>query len=164
MKRSSPHKYFFSILFFLSAIALPLACTPNQKILESGNTSAANSNTANAEPPAEKPVSSIDRDIEAMRNADFDFIFVFRRKDDGAMDTEDKRFFNSFTPLETNRRRVSDNGKAVIIGTNYRWDPALFKKFTERFNLEDYSKPENEIINSNANINANNDKREPNGR
>lgn len=87
-----------------------------------------------------------------MRNADFDFIFVFRRKDGSEMDTDDKKFFNSFTPLETNRRRLTDGGRAIIIGTNYRWTPELFKKFTERFNLEDYSKPENEIIDSNANI------------
>jgi hypothetical protein len=141
------------------AVLLLTACTANQKILESANTSAANARAANTAPPPEKPVSSTEQDIEAMRNADFDFIFVFRRKDDGEMDADDKKFFNSFTPLETNRRRLSDNGKAVIIGTNYRWTPDLFKKFTDRFNFEDYSKPENEIINSNANTNAIKDRR-----
>ena len=66
------------------------------------------------------------------------------------MEADDKKFFNTYSPPETNRRRLSDEGRAIIIGSNYRWPAETFKLFTDRFNLEDYSKPENEIINANA--------------
>lgn len=125
-----------------------LGCTPNQKILESAN--------ATPEPVDavavnnEKPANQVEQDLQAMRNADFNFIFLFRRKDGAAMEADDKKFFNTYSPPETNRRRLSDEGRAIIIGSNYRWPAETFKLFTDRFNLEDYSKPENEIINANA--------------
>lgn len=151
---------FMSGILRLSAVAVMLAlaaasCTPNKQILESANANSPVSNTASAPAAGERPVDTVEQDIQAMRNADFNYIFLFRRKDDGAMDADDKKFFNAHTPPETNRRRLSDEGRAVIIGSNYRWDPETFKLFTERFNLEDYSKPENEIIDSGANTKGN---------
>lgn len=157
MTRLLSWKRLMPALLILSFAVFISACTPNQKIMESANLAAENTNTANVAPAVGRPLSTVEQDIQAMRNADFDFIFLFRRKDGAEMDADDKKFFNSFTPAETNRRRISDGGRAIIIGTNYRWPSELFKKFTERFSLEDYSKPENEIINSNANTNANKD-------
>jgi len=86
-----------------------------------------------------------------MRNADFNYIYAFRRKDGRAMDADDKRFVNSNTPSETNRRRVSTDGKVIILGSNYRFPPEMLKNLTDRFIFEDYSKPDSEIMQANTN-------------
>ena len=88
-----------------------------------------------------------------MKNADFNFIFVFRRKDGTVLDEDDKNYINAVTPGETNRRRLSDEGRAVIMGSNCRFPPEAMKARTDRFTLEDHSKPESEIPGGNANTN-----------
>src|SRR4051812_29263504 len=115
-----------SLVLFLLLIS---ACAPNQKILESANSTP---EPINAPANPEKPVNQVELDVQAMRNADFNFIYLFRRKDGSAMDADDKKFFNANTPPETNRRRLSDDGRAIIIGSNYRWPPETFKLFTDR--------------------------------
>ncbi len=61
------------------------------------------------------------------------------------MDAEDKRFVNEHMPPETNRKKLSENGKAIIIGTNYKIPPELFTPLSERFEVKDLSKSEIEI-------------------
>ena len=135
------------------------ACGPNQRILESSN---AHSNTLSdtgtpvrAADNAVNLAPTIQHDIDAMKTADFNFIFVFRRKDGGVIDSDDKQFVNQYTPTETNRRILSDGGRAIIMGANYRWPPETIKLFSERFEIEDHSKPESEMIKPNSNAAAN---------
>lgn len=98
------------------------------------------------EPIVERPaLPQFETDIEAMRTADFNYIYVFRRRDGGVMTPEDKTFFSSYTPIETNRRKLSDGEKAVILGSNFRFPPDIMKALSERFELTDLSKPESEI-------------------
>ncbi len=89
-----------------------------------------------------------------MRNADFNYIYAFRRRDGAAMDADDKKFVNNYTPVETNRRRLSDDGMAIIIASNYRSLPENLKVFTDRYTFADYSKPESEIMAANTNSNG----------
>ena len=113
-------------------------CGPNQRIIESGN---ARERTVAAETP-EAPGSTaptFEQDLEAMRTADFAFIYVFRRKDGGVLDASDKSFIAQTSPVEMNRRRLSDNGKAVIIGSNFRMPPQALETLKEVFAFEDYS-------------------------
>lgn len=115
-----------------------IGCTPNRRIMDEG--------AKTPEPIVEKPaLPQFETDIEAMRTADFNYIYVFRRKDGGVMTAEDKTFFSSYTPIETNRRKLSDGEKAVILGSNFRFPPDLLKILSERFELTDLSKPESEI-------------------
>ncbi|MBC7901751.1 MAG: hypothetical protein H7070_17060 [Saprospiraceae bacterium] len=138
------------ILLITAIVFAALACTPNQSILNSANESA----TPNAPSNISPPVSSFENDLQSMRDADFNFIHVFRRKDGKVMDADDKRFMAGNTPAETNRRRLSDDGKAIITGSNYRFPPEIITLLTGRFDLEDHSKPESEIMNANGNSNA----------
>ena len=118
------------------------ACAPNERILQSANentsgaseSAAMNSNIASS-------VSSFDQDLNAMRTADFNFIYVLRRKDGATLRGDDKSFLSRTIPSEMNRRQVSDEGRAVIIGSNFRLSPELVKVFRDRFALEDHSKP-----------------------
>lgn len=137
------------ILILLSAFAA-LACTPNQNILKSANESATPEAPAKVVPAA----SGFETDLQSMRNADFNFIHVFRRKDGLPMDADDKRFVSGITPIETNRRKLSDDGKAIITGSNYRFPPEVMKQLTDRFSMEDFSKPESEILAANTNLNS----------
>ncbi len=119
-----------AILFFLLAPAA--ACTPNKRIIESARTP----EPMNIEPA----VSSFEGDLQAMRNADFKFILVFRRKDNNVMDVDDKALVNANTPPDANRRKLSDGGKAIIIGTNFPFFPGSITRLTDRFVMEDHSK------------------------
>lgn len=127
----------------LLAVAM-IACVPNQRIVNSS-----------AETPVPVPVnaaplvSNFDSDLQAMRNADFKFILVFRRKDGGMLTPDDKAFANANGP-QANRRKLADEAKAIIIGSNFQFLPGTLEKMAERFIMEDYSKPDSGPMVSNS--------------
>ena len=133
----------------VSAIAL-CSCGPNERIMNSAaenrSEQARAANTAANTAPAPR---TFEQDLNAMRNADFSFIYVFRRKDGGVLDADDKSFITRTTPSEINRRALADEGKALILGSNFRLPDDNLQQFKERFFFEDHSKPESEIMNSN---------------
>lgn len=88
-----------------------------------------------------------------MQTADFNFIYIFRRKDGAVLDAADKKTASDNLPPEINRRKVIEDGKAVIIGSNYRLPPENFKVLESRFAIEDHSKPISEMTNANTNTN-----------
>ena len=136
----------FGISMLIAAI-VGASCSPNQRIVESnGQWSNQEANRA-AATPVQK---TIEQDIESMRTADFIFIYVLRRKDGGALDSEDKQFATSVIPGQMNRRTVSTDGKAILIGSNFRMPQEERKLIEERFALEDLSRdPEAQDQNAN---------------
>lgn len=143
------------ILKKLGAIILAFAfgsaigCTPNQRIVDSAKT---------PEPAAtDRPQKTgFDVDLESMRTADYTYIYVFRRKDGAELNNEDKKFINSQKPLEVNRVRLSDNGRAVIFGSNFRLPPEVLKSLTDIYAFEDYSKPASDTTPANVAANESN--------
>jgi hypothetical protein len=116
-------------------------CGPDERILRSGNSEPAASNI-------ERRAPKIADDIEAMRTADFEFIYVLRRKDGGVIDAEDRSVIRVNTS-EANRRVSAEDGKAFLIGSNTKLTPKNMMALYERFAVENYSKPEpTEISNS----------------
>jgi len=89
-----------------------------------------------------------------MRNANFNYIFVLRRKDGGKLDADDKAFVRGVTG-GFNRRTLSDDEKAVIVGSNPKVPADTLEMIKSRFQVEDFSKPASEITNDNAAVNAN---------
>lgn len=124
-----------------------IACTPNKRIVES---SAENPPMPKTEGPVEPAVATFESDLQTMRTADFNFIYVFRRKNRGELDSDDRAFMIANTPPEMNRRKLSDGGRVLIVGSNFRFPPENLKLMTERFSFEDYSKPESAIMNANS--------------
>lgn len=124
-----------------------LACGPNPNILKSGK-----------ETPApvtgERPVSSFESDLETMRTANFEYIFVLRRKDGGKLDGEDKKFAKGNMPPEINRIAVSGDDKAIIAGSHFPFPPEALKLLQSRFNFEDFSDPKNAPAAKDANANV----------
>ena len=129
------------ILLFIAAVGFALGCGPNQSILES-----ANRNTA---PAANTSIekSSMEQDLDAMRNADFRVVFVLRRKDGAEFDSEDRAVVRQNT-TQANRRVSADGGRAVIVGSNFPLDPKGMELLKQRFNFEDHSPT---TVNSNSN-------------
>ena len=134
------------ILSILVALMGDLAsgCGANETVLKSGKETPAANRT-----PA---LANIEADIEEMRTADFDFIFVIRRKDGAPIDDADRAAIRAQTE-EANRRISSENGKAVVVGSNFLLPGEKMRALYGRFAIENFSKPGAEALDSGANTN-----------
>ena len=140
------------LIALIAGTVLFPACKPNQRIVESS--AEKEKELTPAERQSTPEVVTAEAVIEAMRIADFNFIYVFRRKDGGVLDSEDRSFMNANTPYEINRKKLGDGDRALVVGSNFRFPPENFKVMKERFAFEDRSKPESEIMSANTNSNV----------
>lgn len=142
----------YLVAIFLVAVQLMLAgCSPNQRIVNSS----AEREPASVNRDATPETVLVETDIAAMQTADFNFIYVFRRKDGVVLDAEDRAFMNANIPYEINRKKLSDAGRALVIGSNFRIPAENFTALKERFVFQDFSKPASEIAPTNSNQNSN---------
>jgi hypothetical protein len=133
---------------FLIAMALVLSCAPNQRIVESNGQWANQEANRAAATPVQK---TIEQEIESMRTADFIFIYVIRRKDGTTMSPDDRRFASEVIPGQMNRRSLSTDGTAIMVGSNFRMPQEERKLLEDRFSFEDLSRdPEAQSPNSNT--------------
>jgi hypothetical protein len=140
----------FALILVFACLGLAVSCAPNETILKSGT-------EVQASPPPQNTQArydSVEAEIENMRTADFDFIVVLRRKDGGVMQSGDKAEVRT-TLTGANRKSLVDGEKAVVIGSNARIPPELIKKLSDRFAVQDFSKPGIENNRSNDASNAN---------
>src|SRR4030095_4260003 len=143
----------------ISAVLLSLAfvgaaCGPDQRIIDSAKEQNASKEAIIANSNINAAASNFEQDLTAMRTADFKFIVVFRRKDGKPLDGSDKELIGK-VGSQANRRRLSDEGKAVIIGTSFPFRTGEFESVNERFKMENYSKPDSGPMFANANVNTN---------
>ena len=131
-------------LFLFSLVTFPAGCGANEGILKSGKET--------PQTNAESSKSSFEKDLEAMRIADFVYVYVLRRKDGGKIDAEDRGVIKMHTSL-ANRRVAADDDKAFIIGSNVQLPPPNMAALYDRFAVENYSPPP--AVNSNTTANAN---------
>ena len=124
-------------------VSLSLACGPNEGVLKSGRSNSVPTNSA-------PKLSSIEADIDEMRTANFTSIYVLRRKDGGEIGSDDRAVIKVNTD-GVNRRISSDNGKAFVIGSNSPIPADKMIALYDRFAVENYSPPENMIVNGNTN-------------
>ena len=117
---------------FLFLSLLNFACTPR---------SFEKPNVAATPVAVEDRQANFQNEVEKMRTANLQYIFVFRRRDGGVVDGEDKRFLRANLPFN-NRVVLADEEKAVIVGSNYKFPPENLDSLRARFNIEDYSAPE----------------------
>lgn len=117
--------------FLALAACLFAGCGANDNILRSGKSDPAGTN-------ATATKASFESDLESMRTANFAFIYVLRRKDGGPIDPEDRSSIRVHT-MQTNRRVSSDDGKAVIIGSNFQIAAHDMAAIYQRFAVENYS-------------------------
>lgn len=109
-----------------------VGCGANDSILRSGKGDSASQSNV------ESPKTPFEKDLEAMRTAGFSFIYVLRRKDGGVIDAEDKSAIRVQT-TQVNRRVSADDGKAVIIGSNFQIAAHNMAAIYQRFAVDNYS-------------------------
>lgn len=132
------HRYFVIPLIFglLIAAVFNAACeAPSLKKVNRVESTPENKQTA------------FERDLQSMKTANFEYIFVFRRKDGGVFDSEDKKFLRANSPPATNRFISTDDEKAFIAGSKYKFTPENMEVLRQRFSVEDYSEPKTEESN-----------------
>lgn len=98
----------------------------------------------------ENNLSDYEKDLRTMETANFDYIFVFRRKDGAVLDGEDKKYVKANSVIGTNRFILTDGDKAVIAGSKYAFSRENLEALHSRFLVEDFSKAkEPEALNNN---------------
>lgn len=109
-------------------------------------------------------MTEFEREIMSLKTADFDYIYVLRRKDGEKLTDEDKDFIRANRHHATNRSSLSVDEKVVYIGSNFAFEENSLEALKERFAFEDFSKPADQIEkekkekgggNSNASTNSN---------
>lgn len=103
------------------------------------NRSFEKANVSESSVAPEEKQSNFASDLQTMKTANFDYIFVFRRKDGGAFDGEDRKYLRANAPAETNRFVSTDDGKAFIAGSKFKFPPENLEILRTRFNIKDYS-------------------------
>ena len=112
---------------------------------------------ANSTP--EKKLTEFEQELRNLKAVDFNYIFAVKRKDGDAFDSTDRKFMSEKTH-GANRRTITRDGKVLFVGTNYKLDEKKFKELKDRFEIEDFSKTEEQIekerqeANTNSNVNA----------
>lgn len=143
MKKNNRGFYGLVLLSMLLA-----GCSANSTILNSGSKDPGAANSI-------RPPDVFERDLEAMRTANYDFIFVIRRKDGGKLDAEDKKFIRNNSPAVADRIYLSDDDKALIAASKFPFAPEKLKPLQDRFDFQDFSKPVNAAPPKNVNANMN---------
>jgi len=133
----------FILLFTLSGFGCQSLVTP-----------VANLQTPTPTPEAPKTGDDVADKLEYVQKGAFDFVYVFRRKDGAALDSEDRKYLRAYSPIETNYWVVTDDQKAAIAGSNYQFPPESLDALKKRFNVEDLSKPKETKPEANANANG----------
>jgi hypothetical protein len=134
-------KYIALLLLILSSVFI-LSCQPpveEEREIPFGERS------ANITPVPEEKLTEFEAELKSMRTADFYYIFTLKRKDGGAFTTEDKEFVRANKHYATNRFSFIEKDTVLFIGTNYKFSDENIAALTERFEFQNFSKPEDQI-------------------
>jgi hypothetical protein len=84
-------------------------------------------------------LSQFEQDLQTVRNGQYLQIWVVSRKDGAKLEKDDIAFIRENTPLEIGMRVLSEDGRRVIMGTNFDLTDENKQALMSRLNLEDYS-------------------------
>ena len=96
--------------------------------------------------------SSLQDDLKFIENANFQYVYVFRRKDGEKFDSSDVGYLKDNANPLTNQWLKSEEGKTVIAGSNFKFDKKMLDALKKRFSVEDLS-PKIEETEQNTNVN-----------
>lgn len=100
-----------------------------------------NSESTEAPPsasPQGSPLTGFQKDLHYIRNGQFNYVWVFSRKDGKPFDKDDGDILHKNAPHVVDWVGT-DGGKRYIAGTNYDLEPEAWKLLRKRFVVEDYS-------------------------
>jgi hypothetical protein len=124
--RSSP-----TLLMVLLLIFLP-ACRSGNETTQSNAPEAAQS------VPSPSPKSAFERDLQFIRNGQFNYVWVFSRADGKPIDRDDANFLRQSAPQLIDLV-ITDEGKRVIGGTNFDLEQGPMLELRKRFVVEDFT-------------------------
>lgn len=113
-----------------------------------------NKELANASPSPTATVkqTTLQDDLKFIENANFQYVYVFRRKDGEKFDSGDVGYLKDNAHPQTNQWLKSEEGKTVIAGSNFKFDKKMLDSLKKRFTVEDLS-PKVEETEQNTNTN-----------
>ncbi len=100
-------------------------------------------NHASSPPPGQSQSAStpqqseFERDLDFIRKGRFKHVYVFARKDRGALNKEDADVLRANVKIVD--LVTTDQGRRAIAGTNFDLTPENMSALLKRFNVEDYS-------------------------
>lgn len=103
------------------------------------------SNSSGSGSPQQKaapsPVTDLERQLQYVRDGQFNHIYVFSRKDGGVFDKDDVAYLTANSPVgeKTNMRVKTEDGRRVVVGTNFEYTQENFDTLAKRFNIEDHT-------------------------
>lgn len=106
-------------------------CGANETVLQSGK---ATPGSASGSPT----LPTFESELTEIKTAGFDWLYVIRRRDGGVLDSNDKATIKTATQ-EANRRVLADEGKAILVGSNYEASAAAIDPLRGRFDVSDIS-------------------------
>lgn len=111
--------------------------------VETDNTNA--SKTPDITPSPKQNLTEFESELKSMRIADFDYVFVLKRKDGGVFNSEDKAFVRANKHFAANRFSFIEDEKTLFVGSNYEFSPENIEALKERFDFQNFSKSPEEI-------------------
>jgi len=100
-----------------------------------------NSESTEAPPsasPQGSPLTGFQKDLHYIRNGQFNYVWVFSRKDGKPLDGKDSEFLRTNAPQVVDWV-LTDEGRKVIAGTNFNLEEGNLEALKKRFVAEDYS-------------------------
>lgn len=135
MRVKKTSKTIYLTIALLVSCLFAAACEPAPSMLEN--------RTATPLPVKEneEKLTSLERELKDMETANFTIIYVFKRKDGGIFDKQDKKYLSANKPADANRFILTDDEKAYVAGSNYPFFLENLETLRKRFIVEDHSKP-----------------------
>jgi len=87
--------------------------------------------------PESTPATQFERDLKYVRDAHFQHVWVFARKDGKELTKDDSEALRTNAPKVVDWVRTDQN--RVIAGSNFPLEPAQLTALQKRFNIEDYT-------------------------
>jgi len=122
---------------FLATSFLISGCRKSSDTSNGSNSSQGQSANTTPTPPR----TDFEQKLQYVRDGQFHHVYVFSRKDGGAFDKDDVKYLTDNSPVgeKTNMRVKTDDGRRVIIGTNFEYTAEQVTALFKRFNIEDYT-------------------------
>lgn len=129
MKRNRERRDKLLALWLIAFVTFACACN------KSGSDPAGDQ--SNAAP--RRQLTEFEKDLEYARKGQFVHVYVFARKDGQVFQKEDNAYLKANSPAQTNMWVSTEQGRRVIAGTNFDFQPAHFDALGQRFTVEDYT-------------------------
>lgn len=121
------------------ALAIVLSVLVCLSACSSGNQSTqSNEPSVTQSVPSPSPKSAFERDLQFIRNGQFNYVWVFSRADGKPIDRDDANFLRQSAPQLIDLV-ITDEGKRVIGGTNFDLEQGPMRELRKRFVVEDFT-------------------------